>query len=140
MGIPLSSKGGFKYAGKVQCHRHDLYNLPSEGTKKRIQPDRRARVQCQSVKKQHGSDLRRQKCKQRADYCRCRKGGLWCIPTAGQGKIGCTVDAQMIFPCFEVAPADNAAAWQSKIGETRQKIFQSVHFFLQIYGCIPKRT
>ena len=21
---------------------------------------------------------------------RCRKGGLWCIPTAGQGKIGCT--------------------------------------------------
>ena len=58
--------------------------------KKRIQPDRRARVQCQSVKKQYGGDLRRQKCKQWADHRRCRKGGLWRIPTAGQRKISCT--------------------------------------------------
>lgn len=60
------------------------------GYKKRIQPDRRARVQCQSVKKQYGGDLRRQKCKQWTDYRRCRKGRLWRIPTAGQGKLGCT--------------------------------------------------
>ena len=53
-------------------------------------PERRARVQCQSVKKQYGGDLRRQKCKQWADYRRCRKGGLWRIPTASQGKISCT--------------------------------------------------
>lgn len=31
-----------------------------------------------------------QKCKQWTDYRRCRKDRLWSIPTAGQGKIGCT--------------------------------------------------